>query len=103
MDGDGLKDGRGKQKAGEKQGAAIAPQRKRHSSSVPLGTRFEAQGTGLLTCAKVDYLPGAAAPVVAAIQTFCRHPQKERRAGALTVAGQWRTFTAFPSIPLQYR
>ena len=59
-----------KQKAGEKQGAAIAPQRKRHSSSVPLGTRFEAQGTGLLTCAELDYLPGAAAPVVAAIPGF---------------------------------
>src|SRR5271165_3824076 len=76
MDGHSLQNWGRKEKAGKKQGAAFAPQRRRHGSSVPLGTRFEAQGTGLLTCAKLDYLPGAAAPVVAAIQASCRYPQR---------------------------
>ena len=74
--------------------------------------RVEHARTGLLTCAFPATFPQAC-PRGLAVQWFKRgfrdggkslagslpSPDKTGRwAGALTVAGQWRSFTAFPSI-----
>src|SRR5579859_4825860 len=97
-------------------------------SSVPLGTRFSSlpkassvTRTGLLTCAalaefldeRTGRLPGTlrfqwhfSRPFPASQN---RVPGELARWGgsyqtqehALTVAGQWRTFTAFPNIPVR--
>jgi len=74
--------------------------------------RVEGARTGLLTCASTSHLP-TDAPRGGDLQWFTECLRDGRKdpgwfpaladttslwAGALTVAGQWRSFTAFPSI-----
>ena len=74
--------------------------------------RVEGARTGLLTCASSSHLPtdaprgtpavvhlGLSAMGGRTLAGFLPWPDRTGRwAGALTVAGQWRSFTAFPSI-----
>jgi len=75
---------------------------------------MKAPWTGLLTCAssatfpklnqqvRLQWIPGQSAAggtVLAEFMTSLPELTTEgRKRGALTVAGQWRSFTAFPSI-----
>src|ERR1035438_2447053 len=94
---------------------SVEPSGRRENSSWLLRSPRNASGlrrqwTGLLTCARFSHLPnsgphGSPSVVLRSSPNWKKRPLlkpclNDLSSGheALTVAGQWRTFTAFPSI-----